>query len=87
MNHESHDVLLGAYSMGVLDRAEAAAVEEHLAGCAYCRREFAELNATRDRLAEVPPEAFLEPAEDAYGADDLVLRRTLRGVRASAASW
>lgn len=81
MTHECHDVLLGAYSMGVLDDQEAAAVEAHLAGCAACHRELAELNETRDRLAEAPPEAFLEPSGDA--PEDLLLRRTLRSVRAN----
>jgi anti-sigma factor RsiW len=76
----NHDLLLGAYSMGVLDGDEAAAVEEHVATCAACREELAELTETRDRLAEVPPEAFLDdvPGE---APPDLVLRRTLRSVR------
>jgi predicted anti-sigma-YlaC factor YlaD len=77
----NHDLLLGAYSMGVLDGGEAAEVEEHLATCAECRDELAELTETRDRLAEVPPEMFLDdvPGE---APPDLVLRRTLRSVRA-----
>jgi hypothetical protein len=76
----NHDLLLGAYSMGVLDGDEAAAVEEHVATCAACREELAELTETRARLAEVPPEAFLDdvPGE---APPDLVLRRTLRSVR------
>jgi predicted anti-sigma-YlaC factor YlaD len=76
----NHDLLLGAYSMGVLDGDEAAAVEEHVATCAACREELAELTETRDRLAEVPLEAFLDdvPGE---APPDLVLRRTLRSVR------
>src|SRR3954466_2265514 len=76
----NHDLLLGAYSMGVLDGDEAAAVEEHVATCAACREELAELTETRDRLAEVRLEACLDdvPGE---APPDLVLRRTLRSVR------
>ncbi|MDN3354759.1 zf-HC2 domain-containing protein [Actinomadura sp. DC4] len=73
----NHDLLLGAYSMGVLGHDEAAQVEEHVAACPACRDELAELTATRDRMAEVPPEAFLD---DGAGPE-LVLRRTLRSVR------
>lgn len=78
MNDDSHDLLLGAYSMGILDRHEADAVEEHLATCAACSEELAELTEARDMLAEVPPEAFLEGAPD---DGDLILQRTLRSVR------
>src|SRR3954469_811498 len=76
----NHDLLLGAYSMGVLDGDEAAAVEEHVATCAACREELAELTETRDRLAEGPLEGFLDDVPRA-APPDLVLRRTLRSVR------
>jgi hypothetical protein len=77
MNGDSHDLLLGAYSMGILDLAEAGVVERHLAGCAMCRQELAELAEVRDMLALVPPEALHEgPPADR----DLVPRGTPRGV-------
>ena len=70
---------LGPYVLGALGPDEARAVEQHLAGCAECRRELAELEETTDFLGEVPPEAFLDgPPDDG----DLVLQRTLRAARA-----
>src|SRR5262249_20335226 len=47
-------------------------------GCATCRLELVELEAVRDVLDDVPPEALLHGPPDA----DLVLQRTLRRVRA-----
>jgi RNA polymerase sigma-70 factor (ECF subfamily) len=57
-------------------------VEEHLATCATCRRDLEDLTAVTDLLGEVPPEALLEGPPDG----DLVLRRTLRQIRAEAAA-
>ncbi len=80
MSAPEHDrSFLGPYTLGVLDPDEARAVDQHLAGCADCRAELAELNEMRDILGEVPPEAFLDgPPDDG----DLLLQRTLRQVRA-----
>ncbi len=69
---------LGAYALGALEPAEAAAVDEHLATCAECRAELAELTEMKDFLGEVPPEAFLEGPPE---GGDLLLQRTLREVR------
>ena len=70
---------LGPYVLGALGPDEARDVEQHLAGCAECRREVAELEETKVLLGEVPPEAFLDgPPDDG----DLVLQRTLRAARA-----
>ncbi|MET9274573.1 zf-HC2 domain-containing protein [Kribbella sp. NPDC003557] len=69
---------LGAYALGALEPAEAAAVDEHLATCAECRAELAELAELKDFLGEVPPEAFLEGPPE---GGDLLLQRTLREVR------
>ena len=70
---------LGPYVLGALGPDEARDVEQHLAGCAECRREVAELEETKGLLGEVPPEAFLDgPPDDG----DLVLQRTLRAARA-----
>jgi anti-sigma factor RsiW len=69
---------LGAYALGALEPAEVAAVDEHLATCAECRAELAELTEMKDFLGEVPPEAFLEGPPE---GGDLLLQRTLREVR------
>jgi anti-sigma factor RsiW len=73
---------LGAHALGLLDAAQSRAVEEHLAGCPACRREWEELRGMVDLLDDVPPEAFLDGPPDA----DLVLRRTVRQVRAEASA-
>lgn len=49
--------LLGAYLLGGLERAEARAFEDHLAGCAACRRELAELESLPALLDAVPVSA------------------------------
>jgi anti-sigma factor RsiW len=69
---------LGAHALGLLDAAQSRAVEEHLAGCPACRREWEELRGMVDLLDDVPPEAFLDGPPDA----DLVLQRAVRQVRA-----
>ena len=73
---------LGALALGVLDPDRTRAVERHLATCAACRRDLAELTAVTDLLGEVPPEALLEGPPDG----DLVLQRTLRQVRVESAA-
>lgn len=73
---------LTAHVMGLLDADEARAVEEHLTGCADCRAEWAELRETALALESVPPETLLDGPPGA----DLVLRRTLRQVRAETAA-
>jgi hypothetical protein len=81
MSAGSHDThLLGAYVLNTLDPAERRDVDAHLADCATCRAGVAELEAVRDVLDEIPPEALLHGPPDA----DLVLQRTLRQVRTEA---
>ncbi|WP_371403669.1 zf-HC2 domain-containing protein [Kribbella sp. NBC_00662] len=72
---------LGAYALGALEPGEVAEVDEHLATCAECRAELAELEEMKEFLGEVPPEAFLEGPPE---GGDLLLQRTLREVRESA---
>ncbi|WP_433160102.1 anti-sigma factor family protein [Kribbella sp. CA-247076] len=73
---------LGAYALGALEPDEAREVDQHLATCAECRAELAELEEMKAFLGEVPPEAFLDgPPPDG----DLLLQRTLREVRTTAA--
>lgn len=63
MNDEGsvHD-LVGAYVLDAVDDRERAAFEAHLAGCADCRREVAELSAPVADLSagleETPPEGL-----------------------------
>ena len=65
--------LLGAYALDAVDQAEREQVEAHLAGCATCRRELAQLREAADMLppASRPPEdlwkrvvAEVQAAED-----------------------
>lgn len=69
---------LSAHALGLLGGAKARAVEQHLAGCPACRREWSEMRETAAVLDEVPPEMFLDGPPDG----DLVLQRTLQQVRA-----
>lgn len=70
---------LGAYALGALEPDEVREVDEHLATCAECRTEVAELEEMKYFLGEVPPEAFLDGPPE---GGDLLLQRTLREVRA-----
>jgi predicted anti-sigma-YlaC factor YlaD len=73
-----HD-LLEAYGLGVLEGDEELQVEQHLAGCSQCRKEFVELQGFIARLRQVPPEAFVDGPP--VGAD-LLLARAVRQARA-----
>lgn len=73
---------LGAHALGLLDPVQSRAVEQHLAVCPACRREWEELRGMVGLLDDVPPEAFLDGPPDA----DLMLQRTVRQVRAEAAA-
>jgi anti-sigma factor RsiW len=48
-------LLVGAYALGALDRAEALAFEDHLTHCPACRTEVAELTETAARMAVAVP--------------------------------
>jgi len=84
-----HPEFLGAYAMGLVDDDERAEIEAHLATCATCREEIAQLSGLRGMLDAVPRGAVLddlaalEAAERSApgGDDDLLLRRTLRELR------
>ena len=79
MSTAPHDTqLLGAYVLGTLDAQERNEINRHVESCATCRAELMELEAVKDVLDELPPEALLHGPPDA----DLVLQRTLRQVRA-----
>lgn len=81
--------LLGGYSLGILDPDEQRAVDQHVARCAECRVELTEVTEATELLALLPAEEarglFAEGASPVPVVpleDDLVLRRTLRAVRA-----
>ncbi|WP_412542489.1 anti-sigma factor [Longispora sp. K20-0274] len=64
MNTSDVHTLVGAYVLDAVDDLERAAVERHLAGCAECATEVAELRATAARLgsavAAPPPPGLRE---------------------------
>ncbi|QCP00196.1 anti-sigma factor [Arthrobacter sp. 24S4-2] len=78
MSAEDLHQLLGAYLLGGLEPADALVFEEHLAGCADCRRELddlASLPALLDALPVPDAVALTGPAEttslgDAVSAGD-----------------
>ena len=60
--HDELEVLVSAHALDALDRADAAAVDAHLAGCETCRAAFDEALETAAALAlSVPP---AEPPAD-----------------------
>ncbi|MFD7905896.1 anti-sigma factor family protein [Kitasatospora sp. NPDC059747] len=81
--HEWSAELVGAYVLGALDPAEAAAVERHLADCPACRQEVTELRELETALGEVPPELLVDGPPE---GGDLLLQRTLRRARAERGS-
>lgn len=68
--------MLTAHALGLLDDADADAVERHLRACADCRREWDELRETTALLATVPPETLVDDPP----VGDLALRRALRRI-------
>ncbi|MFJ9611947.1 anti-sigma factor family protein [Kitasatospora sp. NPDC101176] len=76
--HDRSAELVGAYVLGVLDPAETAALERHLADCPTCRQEVTELRELETVLGEVPPELLVDGPPE---GGDLLLQRTLRQAR------
>jgi anti-sigma factor RsiW len=74
-DHDPQDVT--AHALGLLDGPDAATVQAHLAACADCRREWADVRETAALLGTVPPESLV----DAPPLGDLALRRALRQIR------
>lgn len=72
MNDEHIDV--GAYALGLLQEADAAAFEAHLAGCSSCSAELAGFAPMKTLLTGLGP---VEAPEDAaeQGVTDLLTRR------------
>src|SRR4051812_21278307 len=71
MSAADDHLLAGAYALGALDQTEQIDFEIHLARCAACRAEVAELTETAGRLAAASP----APVEDS------LLDRVLAEVR------
>lgn len=69
---------LGAYVLSALDQQEMRAMERHLASCAPCRAEVAQLQVAHAALGGLPPEAWLDGPPE---GGDLLLQRTLRTIR------
>jgi len=63
-DHEAIRELIAAYALDALDAEDSTRVEEHLPGCAPCRRELASFLRVADQLAlsatEVSPPVGLE---------------------------
>jgi Putative zinc-finger len=58
---------VGAYSMGLLEPADRRAFENHLAGCASCAAELAQLSPLAGLLRGIDPaDVTREPAADAF---------------------
>lgn len=82
MSQVEHDrSQLGAFALGALDPDEERAVHAHVSTCPECQRELADFVSLRQALDQVPPEAFLDGPPN---GGDLLLRETLRQVRAAA---
>ena len=64
--------LMAAYLDGVLDEADRARLETHLAGCPHCSEYLAQLRATIDALGRVDPDDLSDEAVD--GLVDLYRR-------------
>ena len=78
MNDQHDPEQLAAYAVGLLDGEDARATEAHVAGCARCRWELAELRQVDAALRRTPPELFLDGPPQ---GGELVLQRTLRQLR------
>ncbi|SDP46324.1 Putative zinc-finger [Arthrobacter sp. ok909] len=76
MNDGGLHELLGAYLLGGLEPAEAAAFEQHLAVCADCRQELDELASLPALLDAVPvPDAVALTAAAAAARDRALVRQ------------
>ncbi len=74
---EAHDRIrrsLASYALGAVDEEEAAEIEAHLALCASCREEVANLAETASALVE-PTEA---PPADVWERVSRAIRNPLR---------
>jgi Putative zinc-finger len=66
---------VGAYSLGLLEERDRAAFEDHLAGCASCAAELAELSPMKALLRGVEPAGETGSGPGEAEVTDLVRRR------------
>jgi hypothetical protein len=69
---------VGAYSMGLLEEPDRRAFEDHLAGCASCSAELAELSPMAALLRGVEPASAPGHQADGANVTQLIGRRAAR---------
>jgi hypothetical protein len=69
---------VGAYSMGLLEEQDRRAFEDHLAGCASCSAELAELSPMAALLKGVEPASAAGQQADGTNVTQLISRRATR---------
>jgi len=69
---------VGAYSMGLLEEPDRRAFEDHLAGCASCSAELAELSPMAALLKGVEPASAAGRQADGSNVTQLISRRATR---------
>jgi anti-sigma-K factor RskA len=70
MIHDAYKEMIPAHALSALDAAEERELAEHLAGCAECRRDLAEWQATAASLA-----LSADPVEPSPQVREQILRR------------
>jgi hypothetical protein len=69
---------VGAYSMGLLEEQDRRAFEDHLAGCASCSADLAELSPMAALLKGVEPAGATGQQADGTNVTQLISRRATR---------
>jgi hypothetical protein len=69
---------VGAYSMGLLEEQDRRAFEDHLAGCASCSADLAELSPMAALLKGVEPAGAAGQQADGTNVTQLISRRATR---------
>jgi len=87
-DHSQWADAVGAYLLGALEPDEAARFEEHLAGCAECRRDVAELKVAADALPVSvpivsPPPALKDQIMAVVGEEAQLLAAAGRGAESA----
>jgi anti-sigma-K factor RskA len=87
-DHDALRSLAGAYALGVASEAERREFEAHLATCAECRRELAEIRRVSEALAmATPPAAAPSPGLRNRIVDAAEQDRRPRTTRGSTLPW
>jgi anti-sigma-K factor RskA len=90
IRHEELKALLGVFALGIADREEAVALRAHLATCAECQAELAELTAAVDALplglnTVAPPPSLRDRIEAAVLAETTAMETAAPAPAAPAA--